>query len=74
MQETIGVCAYLILNIAVLLRPFLPFSSEKLLRWLGASDEWKEQLPDVNTVPDDYGILFHTVEEPPPVKNAGRHI
>ena len=61
-REAIGVCAYLILNIAVLLQPFLPLSSEKLLRWLGASYEWKEQFPAVNNVPTDYGILFHTVE------------
>jgi methionyl-tRNA synthetase len=61
-RETIGVCAYLILNLAVLLQPFLPFSSEKLLCWLGASDQWKEQFPSINVVSSNYGILFHTIE------------
>ena len=61
-RETTGVCAYLILNLAVLLQPFLPFSSEKLLCWLGASDQWKEQFPSVNVVSSNYGILFYTVE------------
>ncbi|MBR7092151.1 MAG: methionine--tRNA ligase [Clostridia bacterium] len=61
-RETIGVCAYLILNLAVLLQPFLPFSSEKLLRWLGTSDEWKEQLLSEDFISENYGVLFHTVE------------
>ena len=61
-RETIGVCAYLSLNLAVLLQPFLPFSSEKLLCWLGASGEWKEQFPTVDSITEDYGILFHTIE------------
>ena len=62
-RETISVCAWLILNLAVLLQPFLPFSSEKLLRWLGATTDWKEQFPSAASIEEEYGILFHTVEE-----------
>lgn len=61
-RETLGVCAYLILNLAVLLQPFLPFSSEKLLHWLEATEEWKEHIPSAGTVSDDCGILFRPIE------------
>ena len=61
-RETIGECVYLALNLGVLLQPFLPFSSGKLLRWLGASAEWQPQRPQAQTLPQDYGILFQPVD------------
>lgn len=48
-KETLTTCIYIILNLAQLLYPFLPFSTEKIRNMLGISAvEWKEQsiLPD----------------------------
>lgn len=48
-KETLATCVYIILNLAQLLQPFLPFSSEKICKILGLTDiEWQEKtkLPD----------------------------
>lgn len=42
-RVTIANCAYLAANIAVLLRPFLPFSSDKVAAWLNTESVWQEQ-------------------------------
>ncbi len=57
-KNTIGNCAYLIANIAVLLHPFLPFSSELVEGWLGVTPEWKAQDVGVSRVTQDIAILF----------------
>lgn len=56
--ETIGNCAYLIANLAVLLHPFLPFSSEQVFRWLGVTQKWEPQSVSAELVPSDLSILF----------------
>lgn len=61
-QETICNCTYLIGNIAVLLKPFLPFSSEKIINWLGLSSEWTEQEVWSAEIPDDFSVLFSRIE------------
>lgn len=61
-RETIGICTYLIANFAVLLAPFLPFSSAKVMKWLGLSPAWKEQEATVRTVLPDISILFSRIE------------
>lgn len=61
-QNTIGRCVYLIANIAVLLRPFLPFSSAKVIKWLELSPAWEEQKVPVSSIPDDIGVLFSRIE------------
>ncbi len=33
----------IITNLAVLLSPFLPFSSEKVDKWLNINNQWKRQ-------------------------------
>jgi len=60
-KNTIYNCTYLIGNLAILLQPFLPFSSEKIIRWLGLSKEWKEQTYHLRSLPDDFGILFSRI-------------
>lgn len=57
-SETIAACVHLAANIAVLLAPFLPFSSDKLIAWLGVGKDWHQQKVSAKTIPDDYGILF----------------
>ncbi len=42
-DDTLFNCTWLIANIAVLLQPFLPFSSGKVLSWLNLKNEWKVQ-------------------------------
>ena len=61
-KETIAVCTYLIANIANLLHPFLPFSSQKVSEWLGTTLEWEEQTISVEKIPSDISILFSKVE------------
>lgn len=60
-ERTIGNCVFLIANLAVLLKPFLPFSSEKLLRWLDTGDEWRIQEIKAKEIPEDFGILFERI-------------
>jgi len=40
-RNTLYQCVQMIANLAVLLRPFLPFSSEKICRWLSQDDKWQ---------------------------------
>ena len=61
-KETIAVCTYLIANIANLLHPFLPFSSQKVSDWLGTTLQWKEQVVSVKDIPSDISILFSKIE------------
>lgn len=39
--QTLYNCAWLIANLAVLLSPFLPFTSEKVMDWLNVSARWQ---------------------------------
>ncbi len=60
--QTLSDCVYLIGNLAVLLHPFLPFSSKRILEWLGLRAEWKPQAIQADRLTDDYGILFSRIE------------
>ncbi len=62
-QNTLYQCVQIIANLAVLLKPFLPFSSEKICGWLQLKDEWQlhrihggVQLPPVQ-------ILFERIDK-----------
>lgn len=61
-RNTISNCAYLIANPAILLHPFLPFSSLKVLEWLGVTTEWKAQSIGVKSIPMDISILFSIID------------
>lgn len=61
-KNTIGNCAYLIANLAILLHPFLPFSSSKVLEWLGVTTQWKEQNVCVKRIPENISILFSKID------------
>lgn len=53
-QNTLYQCVQIIANLAVLLKPFLPFSSEKVCSWLGLTT------PGSSTVfPEDIPCLGH---------------
>lgn len=61
-RAAIASCVYLIANLAVLLQPFLPFSSARVIEWLGLSPEWKAQTVTSGTVPPDISVLFSKIE------------
>lgn len=62
-DNTLYQCVQIIANLAVLLYPFLPFSSEKVCKWLGINNKWEKQ-----TVPAGYHIteveiLFQRIDK-----------
>lgn len=61
-QETLYNCTYLIANIAILLKPFLPFSSAKLIGWLDLEDTWQVQSVNITAIPEDFGVLFARIK------------
>lgn len=60
--ETLYNCTYLIANLAVLLYPFLPFSSQRIFDWLGLTNEWTLQNISADTIPADFGVLFARID------------
>lgn len=42
-DETIYNCTYIIINLAILLKPFLPFSSDIIVEQFSLKNEWREQ-------------------------------
>lgn len=61
-RQTIFNCVQLIGNLAVLLEPFLPFSSEKVKGWLNLSGEWRPQyVPAGFTIPGTE-LLFQRLD------------
>lgn len=62
-QNTLYQCVQIIANLAVLLKPFLPFSSEKVCGWLSLDDAWQ-----IHSVPGGYilpetQILFERLDK-----------
>lgn len=62
-DDTLYQCVQIIANLAVLLAPFLPFSSEKIFGWLNIRSKWERQ-----TVPSGYllpeiSILFQRIDK-----------
>lgn len=60
-KSTIGACVYLIANLSILLHPFLPFSSERIIHWLSVTSEWREQQPSAAQTPSDLSVLFSRI-------------
>ncbi len=50
-RNTLFQCTQMIANLAVLLAPFLPFSSQKVCGWLNVQNQWKPQ-----SVPGGYHL------------------
>lgn len=62
-KDTLYQCVQIIANLAVLLYPFLPFSSEKICTWLEINNKWEPQ-----SVPSGYHlpeieILFQRIDK-----------
>lgn len=62
-DNTLYQCVQIIANLAVLLSPFLPFSSEKVCQWLGICHNWEKQsIPAGLTLPE-VEILFQRIDK-----------
>ncbi len=63
-DNTIFNCTQIIANAAVLLKPFIPFSSDKVLSWLDLSDSWSlKKVKEGYTLPE-ISILFERITIP----------
>ena len=62
-EDTIFQCVQIIANLATLLAPFLPFSSEKVSRWLGADLSWHPQSVPTGFVLPETEILFQRIDK-----------
>jgi len=61
-RKTLYNCVQLIGNLAVLLEPFLPFSSEKVRGWLGLDDCWKIKTVPAGLALPETEILFQRID------------
>ena len=61
-RDTLYNCVHLIVNLAVLLEPFLPFSSEKVLGWFLLDSSWKRKTVPTGFVIPETEILFRRID------------
>lgn len=61
-RNTIYNCVQLIANLAVLLSPFLPFSSQTVCQWLDLRPCWKRQVVKKGTPLPQTSILFERLD------------
>ena len=62
-DNTLYQCVQMIANLAVLLSPFLPFSSEKVLKWLNISSKWERQHVASGYLLSGVEILFQRIDK-----------
>lgn len=61
--NTLFQCVQIIANLAVLLYPFLPFSSEKLCKWLKIDNAWKKHRVPAGYLLPETEILFRRIDK-----------
>lgn len=61
--NTLYNCVQIIANLAVLFRPFLPFSSERISNWLNLNNEWKPQHVKAGLSLPEISILFERLDK-----------
>jgi len=62
-DNTLYNCVQIITNLATLLQPFLPFSSQKIANWLNLHNQWKPQYIQAGTKIPDISILFARLDK-----------
>ena len=62
-KNTLYQCVQIIANLAVILYPFLPFSSEKVCKWLHLNNTWKPQSVPVGYHLPEIEILFNRIDK-----------
>ena len=62
-ENTLYQCVQIIANLAVLLAPFLPFSSEKVCGWLGIDNKWERHAVSAGGLLPEVEILFQRIDK-----------
>lgn len=62
-KNTLFNCVQIISNLAILLKPFLPFSSEKVQTWLRLKDCWVSQFVEEGYLIPVTSILFERIDK-----------
>ncbi len=61
-ENTLYQCVQIIANLAVLLSPFLPFSSAKVCSWLNIDTKWEKHSVSAGYILPEIEILFKRIE------------
>lgn len=62
-KDTLYQCVQIIANLSVLLAPFLPFSSEKVCKWLSLNNDWEYKTVPVGYSLPETQILFERLDK-----------
>lgn len=62
-DNTLFQCIQIIANLAVLLSPFLPFSSEKVCKWLCINNKWERQSVAAGYSLPEVELLFERIDK-----------
>ena len=62
-DNTLYQCIQIIANLAVLLSPFLPFSSEKVCKWLEIDNQWERKSVPIGYEVPEVEILFQRIDK-----------
>ena len=62
-DNTLWQCVQIIANLAVLLSPFLPFSSEKIVKWLNLNHKWEKQSVSSGYTLPKVELLFQRIDK-----------
>lgn len=62
-DNTLYQCVQIIANLAVLLAPFTPFSSEKIFGWLNISNHWERQSVEAGYSLPEIEVLFQRIDK-----------
>lgn len=62
-DNTLYQCVQIIANLAVLLYPFLPFSSEKICKWLNIDNKWEKKIVPAGYTISGVEILFQRIDK-----------
>lgn len=61
-DNTLYQCVQIIANLAILLSPFIPFSSEKIFGWLNINNKWERQSVEAGYKLPEVEILFQRID------------
>lgn len=62
-ENTLFNCVQIISNLAVLLNPFLPFSSSRIFAWLNINDTWGKQYVSAKHKLPEISVLFERLDK-----------
>lgn len=62
-DNTLYQCVQIIANLAILLSPFIPFSSEKIFGWLNINNKWERQSVEAGYKLPEVEILFQRIDK-----------